>query len=75
MECREFRELLLYLNPELTDEDIPHGDKFKDIIMALYWEEYEKVVTELRVSLNRKFSRCSFDTHICCSRIRRAGSH
>jgi hypothetical protein len=43
MECPEFRNLLLILQPELTDKDIPHRTKLRESIIKT-WESWFQVL-------------------------------
>ena len=42
--------MLLYLSPVLEEEDIPHKDKFREVILQLKQEAMTDIVTQLRVS-------------------------
>ena len=41
--------MLLYLSPVLEEEDIPHKDKFKQVILQLKQEAMTDIVAQLRV--------------------------
>lgn len=49
IECPEFRDLILYLNSNLTDADIPHRTKITEYIFELFSEQYRTLVEELQV--------------------------
>lgn len=49
VECPEFRDLILYLNDEITDSDIPHRTKITEFIFELFSMQYRKLVEELQV--------------------------
>jgi hypothetical protein len=49
VECPEFRTLLLYLQENLTDNDIPGRTKIRTTILQLWREEFLKLKTELQV--------------------------
>ena len=51
VESKELRELLLYLNADLSDDDIPHRQKLTEIIFESYKREWSKLVNELQVGL------------------------
>lgn len=42
--------MLLYLSPVLEEEDIPHKDKFREVILQLKQEAMTDIVTQLHVS-------------------------
>ena len=42
--------MLLYLSPVLEEDDIPHKDKFRDVILQLKQEAMTDIITQLRVS-------------------------
>ena len=48
LECEEFRELLLYDAANLTDEDIPHRTKLRELIHS----EFERYRAKLRDELH-----------------------
>jgi hypothetical protein len=50
VECQELRDLLLYLNADLSDDDIPHRTKLTQVIFESYNCEWKKLVDELQVS-------------------------
>jgi hypothetical protein len=56
VETQELRDLLLYLNVDLKDSDIPHRTKITQVIFESYHREWKKIVAELRVW-------CSHDDH------------
>lgn len=51
IECPEFRELLMYLNPDLDDEDIPHRTKLTEEILRRYKTKREELWKEMKVSI------------------------
>jgi hypothetical protein len=51
VECREFRQLLLFLREDLREEDIPRRDKIRDAIMRAWYAYYKVLKDELQVSL------------------------
>ncbi|VDC01199.1 unnamed protein product [Peniophora sp. CBMAI 1063] len=61
VECAESRDLLLYLNAELTGEDIPHRTKITEFIYELFSAQYRKLVHELQEDA---ISRISFTTDV-----------
>lgn len=51
MDCPEFRDLLLYISQECSeDEEIPHRTKLTELIGKRFKEEYIKMVECLCVS-------------------------
>ncbi|KAF4617427.1 hypothetical protein D9613_006423 [Agrocybe pediades] len=53
VECPELRDLLLYLNFDLTDRDIPHRTKLTQLIFESYHREWKKLVSDLQNSEGR----------------------
>jgi hypothetical protein len=49
VETQELRDLLLYLNANLKDNDIPHRTKTTQVIFESYHREWKKLVAELQV--------------------------
>lgn len=49
MEDPYFRDLILYLKPELTDGDIPHRTKMTEYIFELFRKRYTEMMQEMRV--------------------------
>jgi hypothetical protein len=49
IECPEFRNLLLYLQESLTDNDIPGCTKIRMSILKMWHEEFLKLKGELEV--------------------------
>jgi hypothetical protein len=55
VECREFRQLLLFLREDLREEDIGRRNKFRDAIMRAWYAYYKVLKDELQVSLQDLF--------------------
>lgn len=49
VECQELRDLLLYLNTDLSENDIPHRTKLTRVIFDSYHREWSKLVRSLQV--------------------------
>lgn len=47
----EFRELLLYGNPFISNGNLPHRTKLAELIHAEYHVVYQKMIEGLKVSL------------------------
>lgn len=56
MECREFRDLLLFLRESLCDSDIPHRNYLRNKIMGTWGQYIASLTKELGVSVI--FSLC-----------------
>jgi hypothetical protein len=72
VDCRELRDLLLYIGTELQDSDIPHRTKLSELITSRFKVEYSRMVEEINVR------SCFFDwenplvltqflTFFCCT--------
>ncbi|KAL4246220.1 Zinc finger BED domain-containing, partial [Abortiporus biennis] len=53
VECLEFWNLLLFLNSDLSDKDIPHCMKMANLVMQTFETEYERMIAALKSSLGR----------------------
>jgi hypothetical protein len=50
VECPELRDLLLYLNEDLEDSDIPHRTKLTELIFKSFDREFKCLVDHIQVS-------------------------
>ncbi|KAF9510406.1 hypothetical protein BS47DRAFT_1300302 [Hydnum rufescens UP504] len=53
IECPEFRALLLYLQENLTNDDIPGRTKIRSSILKMWQTEFLKLKSELEGSLGK----------------------
>lgn len=51
MESPELHEFILYLRPDLTEEDLIHRTKLTELIFEKFDEVFCKIVKELQVSI------------------------
>lgn len=49
VECPEFRDLLLYLNSDLGEHDLPHRTKLTELIFEQFRHHYADMRSELKV--------------------------
>ncbi|KZV66297.1 hypothetical protein PENSPDRAFT_559806, partial [Peniophora sp. CONT] len=52
---------ILYLNPDITDDEIPHRTKITEFIFELFSKQYRALIDELREAA---LSRVSFTTDV-----------
>ncbi|KAF8056167.1 hypothetical protein FPV67DRAFT_1424809, partial [Lyophyllum atratum] len=53
VEGRAFRDLLLFLRPELTDEEIPHRSKVREEIIYTWKASFVQLKAELASAIGR----------------------
>jgi hypothetical protein len=51
VECPEFRQLLLFLRPDLQDKNVPGRTKVREAIIAAWQAHFDTLKQELAVSL------------------------
>ena len=49
IEDPDFRDILLYLDHDLTDDQIPHRTKITEYIFSLFRERYTEMMREMEV--------------------------
>jgi hypothetical protein len=72
VETQELRDLLLYLNADLKDGDIPHRTKLTRITFESYHREWKKLVEELQVWLSLRVSSFSYSNNVYPTEFRRS---
>ena len=55
MECREFRNLLLLLQQDLEEKDIPHRTKLREAIVAAWKSWFITLKSDLAVGVTNQF--------------------
>jgi hypothetical protein len=61
IECPEFWALLLYLQENLTDDDIPGCTKIRSSILKMWQTEFLKLKSELEVRIHGLDETRAFD--------------
>lgn len=61
IEHQEFRDLILYLNAELDDDDIPHRTYLTEQILLRFRDVYQELVKQLQVRVSPVIPRSQFN--------------